>query len=405
MLKLYSRATFLSASFPRSVDIKPSVTICQDRQYHGNKKYMALRGRHRTRNVFAPVENVHAVRRGEKYRIRYRDKYGVQSDKISPIHKLPAPRWKWDYDLTEENTIFAKDINASNCEEQNTEVLNYSPLKDEQWMPLPWQPGSMRCGAVGIKLGVQYLWLKDGQRVSATLVQILDCHVIKYFSKEEYNGITGAVIVGAKNASPFYRNENYSKFCLDAGVPIKEKCFRFPVTENSRLKPGTPIYAPHFKVGQRVNLTAKSIGYGFAGVMQRFHMKGGPASHGATKWHRRVGSIASSGGRPLKGRRLPGQLGGTYETAFARTVLRINTRYNVIYVKGRIPGHVNAFVRISDKLNRSIHINSDEDERKQIGPFPTYYPDASEENMPENIYHDNVFNFDDPSIVFVDDKN
>ena len=35
------------------------------------------------------------------------------------------------------------------------------------------------------------------------------------------------------------------------------------------------------------------IGHGFEGVVKRWGMKGGPASHGATKWHRRIGSVGA----------------------------------------------------------------------------------------------------------------
>lgn len=34
--------------------------------------------------------------------------------------------------------------------------------------------------------------------------KVQDCHVIKYLPKEEYDGHTAALVVGGKNASPFY---------------------------------------------------------------------------------------------------------------------------------------------------------------------------------------------------------
>lgn len=357
----------------------------------------------RVRNIFAPVENIHAVRRRERFAVRYTDKYGVRSDRFVPPHKLPAPRWKWDYDLTEDASSTLLNVHSNIVQDRSDDILMSNPLKDKDWSLQPWEPYSRRCGAVGVKLGVQYMWLKDGTCVSTTLVQILDCHVIKYFSKEEYNGRRAAAIVGCKNASPFYRNEKYHQFCLDAGVPIKEKCFRFNMTENARLKPGTPLYATHFRVGQHVDLVAKTVGYGFAGVMQRFHMKGGPASHGATKWHRRLGSLHNRSGTIPKGRRMPGQLGGTYETALCRRILRMNTRYNVIYVKGRIPGHVNTFVKIQDTRNGKHRPNTEEESKRLIGPFPTYQPELEDGELPENIYDADVCDFNDPSIIFAED--
>ena len=40
-------------------------------------------------------------------------------------------------------------------------------------------------------------------------------------------------------------------------------------------------------------LLSTSIGHGFEGVVKRWGMKGGPASHGTTKWHRRIGSVGA----------------------------------------------------------------------------------------------------------------
>ena len=34
--------------------------------------------------------------------------------------------------------------------------------------------------------------------------KVQDCHIIKYLPKEEYNGHSAALVVGGKNASPFY---------------------------------------------------------------------------------------------------------------------------------------------------------------------------------------------------------
>ena len=37
------------------------------------------------------------------------------------------------------------------------------------------------------------------------------------------------------------------------------------------------------------------IGHGFQGVVKRWGMKGGPASHGTTKAHRRMGAMGGGG--------------------------------------------------------------------------------------------------------------
>ena len=51
--------------------------------------------------------------------------------------------------------------------------------------------------------------------------------------------------------------------------------------------------------------------YGFQGVVKRHGFKGGPASHGATKWHRRGGTLGTgrNKARVWPGAKMPGHMG------------------------------------------------------------------------------------------------
>ena len=94
----------------------------------------------KARNVFTPMETLHNLKRGEKYIDRYTDKYMQRSDKFVPVSKLPAPRWNWDYDLTEENTEFLQTaVNVNN----NKLMEQQSLLNDEQLPLQQWSPGIM----------------------------------------------------------------------------------------------------------------------------------------------------------------------------------------------------------------------------------------------------------------------
>ena len=48
-----------------------------------------------------------------------------------------------------------------------------------------------------------------------------------------------------------------------------------------------------------IQTIVSSIGHGFQGVVKRWGFKGGPASHGATKFQRRPGSIGGGAVREL----------------------------------------------------------------------------------------------------------
>ncbi|TNM92875.1 hypothetical protein fugu_018277 [Takifugu bimaculatus] len=180
----------------------------------------------------------------------------------------------------------------------------------------------------------------------------------------------------------------------NAGVPPKQKLTTFKISDNALIKPGTPLYAAHFRPGQYVDVTAKSIGKGFQGVMKRWGFKGQPASHGQTKTHRRPGA-SGPGGDPakvFKGKKMPGMLGNIYITAFGLKIWRVNTKYNVLYVHGSVPGHRNCVLKVRDTVlpTRSSTIANP--------PFPTYFTEE-EGDLDEDLYEDNLFVHTEPSLT------
>lgn len=295
----------------------------------------------------------------------------------------------WDEHLTEENKKYLKHITKVEYDTMTSSKLN--PLKDEPWPRKPWEPGSLRVGVIAVKLGMLPLWTKSGQKHAVTMLQVRDCHVVKYTPKED-NGKSAMLTVGGKNISSFYKPETFLELYNEAGVPPKQKISQFKVSENAILKPGTPLYAAHFRPGQYVDVTAKTIGKGFQGVMKRWGYSGQPASHGQSKTHRRPGAIAAGDpARVFPGTKMPGPLGNFYRTSYGLKVWRINTTHNIIYVNGSVPGHSNCLVKVTD-TNLAV---------KQKGfenlPFPTFFADGDEE-LPEDLYDEEVFQFGEPSV-------
>jgi large subunit ribosomal protein L3 len=110
-----------------------------------------------------------------------------------------------------------------------------------------------------------------------------------------------------------------------------------------------------------VDVTGRSKGKGFAGVMKRHHFKGMFASHGTERKHRSPGSIGSYGsnrgfgGGLLKGKKMPGHLGDERVTVRNLDVVRVDADRNLILVKGPVPGANNGLlsIRPSIRLYRS----------------------------------------------------
>uniref|UniRef100_UPI00358DE4E6 large ribosomal subunit protein uL3m isoform X2 n=1 Tax=Myxine glutinosa TaxID=7769 RepID=UPI00358DE4E6 len=297
----------------------------------------------------------------------------------------------WDEHLSEENNLFMRKIVPMEHQELLQGRLN--PLRDEPWPLHPWNEGSVRVGLIAVKLGMLPIWSTTGERHAVTLLQVQDCHVMEYISKERGKTDKDVLVVGGRTVSPFSRSADQLEKFRRAGVPPKEKLSMFKVSDNAILKPGTPLYAAHFRPGFYVDVTAKTIGKGFQGVMKRWGFSGQPASHGHTKTHRRPGAIGTSGvARVWPGKKMPGMMGNIYRTARGLKVWRVNTKQNLLYIHGSVPGHKNCLVKVSDTLifpRRSANSNP---------PFPTFFEDGEEE-LPEELYADDLFQMSSPSLI------
>ena len=101
-----------------------------------------------------------------------------------------------------------------------------------------------------------------------------------------------------------------------------------------------------FAAGQVVDVSGTTIGKGFAGTIKRHHFAGGPASHGASVFHRAPGSIGQrqTPGRVFPGKRMSGHLGDERATTINLKVMRVDAERNLLLVKGAIPGAENGRV-------------------------------------------------------------
>lgn len=112
------------------------------------------------------------------------------------------------------------------------------------------------------------MWLKNGKRISTTLLQVLDNHVIKYFPPEEYDpprkriGVIknkrGCLLIGAEGTDPSLLTKEYCGIFKDSGVIPKKILSRFFVSPEGIMPPGTPINAMHFQVGGYVDVRGKT---------------------------------------------------------------------------------------------------------------------------------------------------
>ncbi len=97
-----------------------------------------------------------------------------------------------------------------------------------------------------------------------------------------------------------------------------------------------------------MDVTGKTKGKGFAGVMKRHGFAGVSASHGAHRNHRKPGSIGACAtpGRVFKGLRMAGRMGGERRTIQNLKVQAIDAEKGIVLVTGAIPGPKGGIVLI-----------------------------------------------------------
>jgi large subunit ribosomal protein L3 len=110
---------------------------------------------------------------------------------------------------------------------------------------------------------------------------------------------------------------------------------------------GEQVTVELFEAGDKVKVSGIGIGKGFQGTIKRHNFSSGPRAHGSHNV-RAPGSIGASAtpARVMKGRKMPGRMGGKRVTQLGLTVHEVDVERNLLLVKGAIPGPRNGFVEV-----------------------------------------------------------
>ena len=113
------------------------------------------------------------------------------------------------------------------------------------------------------------------------------------------------------------------------------------------VKLGDDVTVASFEAGQRVKVSAVSIGKGFQGTIKRHNFGRGPVTHGSHNV-RAPGSIGASAdpARVFKGMGMPGQMGARRVTQRGATIAEVDAERNLLLIRGSVPGGKNATVEV-----------------------------------------------------------
>ena len=137
-----------------------------------------------------------------------------------------------------------------------------------------------------------------------------------------------------------------------AGTTPKQfiKEFRFDNVADYTVGEST-ITVDIFAEGDKVDVTARAKGKGYAGGLKRHGLKSGPSGHGS-KYHRHAGSngSATTPGRVMKGKKMPGHMGCEQVTVQNLEIVKVDAENSVILVKGSVPGPKKSLVVIKETV-------------------------------------------------------
>ena len=138
---------------------------------------------------------------------------------------------------------------------------------------------------------------------------------------------------------------------VKANVPVARYMREFKFDNCADYQVGSVITCDIFAQGDKVDVTAKSKGHGFSGVIQRWNQHTGPMAHGSGS-HRVVGSMgaSSSPSHVFKNKHMPGQWGNEQVTIQNLEIVRVDTERGVLLVKGALPGAAGALLTIKQSV-------------------------------------------------------
>jgi large subunit ribosomal protein L3 len=201
-------------------------------------------------------------------------------------------------------------------------------------------------GLIGKKIGMTSIFDKDGKNMPCTVIEAGPCVVTQVRTKET-DGYE-AIQLGFDDKTVKSAIKAEIGHTKKAGTSVKKKVAEFNGFDKE-YKLGDLITVEHFQEGEFVDVSGTSKGKGFQGVVKRHGFAGvGQATHGQHNRLRAPGSIgaASYPARVFKGMKMAGRMGTDTVKVQNLRVLKVVTEQNLLIVKGCVPGHKNAYLKI-----------------------------------------------------------
>ena len=208
-------------------------------------------------------------------------------------------------------------------------------------------------GLIGKKVGMTREFFPSGISIPVTVIKIEKGRIIDLIAKDSrgYN----AVRIGFESIKGSKLTKSMKGFFSKKSTEPKKILKEFRVDNLKDFKEGNEIGLEIFKDTKFVDIKAKTIGKGFAGVMKRYNFRGLRASHGVSVSHRSHGSTGQrqDPGKVFKGKKMAGHMGDKLRTMQNIEIVKSDLENNLLYLKGSIPGSKNCEVFVKKAIKNT----------------------------------------------------
>jgi len=203
-------------------------------------------------------------------------------------------------------------------------------------------------GLIGKKVGMTQLFDEKGEGIPVTVIEAGPCTIteLRTIERDGYQ----AVQLGYGGVKERKLTRPVLGQFKTRNLPPVKFVREFRVETLDGLEVGKHLNVTLFEKGRHVDVQGVTKGRGFQGVVKRHGFVAGHASHGPTHG-KQPGSIGASAypSRVVKGKRLPGRMGGVNFTAKNLEVVGVDADQNVLLVRGAVPGPSNGLVTVKKR--------------------------------------------------------
>ena len=203
---------------------------------------------------------------------------------------------------------------------------------------------------LGKKIGMTRVFDEQGRMVPVTVIEAGPCVVVQR-KTQEADGYE-AMQIGFEDRKRSRLNQPELGHFQTRNLEPKRYLKEILLQPGQEFSTGDELRVDQFSKGDMIIVQGRSKGKGFAGGMKRYHFRGGPMEHGASKIHRKpMSGGATDAARVFPGARRPGHMGDATVTQKGLTIVDVDADRNLMLVRGAVPGANGGLLVIKTREN------------------------------------------------------